>query len=131
MPDTLAPRGKFGVLAPSTNTSVQPEFDAMRPWGVTHHHSRLVIPDSKVSDDASFLGCLHGIARGGGNGFLVALLPIEVFRRSELLHRFGQRRAGIFFRACIASNANGVACLEEFDRRFAIDAKNGVFDFRV
>jgi maleate isomerase len=61
MPDTLAPRGKFGVLAPSTNTSVQPEFDAMRPWGVTHHHSRLVIPDSKVSDDASFLMMMDNI----------------------------------------------------------------------
>jgi maleate isomerase len=61
MPDTLAPRGKFGVLAPSTNTSVQPEFDAMRPWGVTHHHSRLVIPDSRVSDDASFLVMMDSI----------------------------------------------------------------------
>jgi maleate isomerase len=61
MPDTLAPRGKFGVLAPSTNTSVQPEFDAMRPWGVTHHHSRLIIPDSKVSDDASFLAMMDNI----------------------------------------------------------------------
>jgi len=61
MPDTLAPRGKFGVLAPSTNTSVQPEFDAMRPWGVTHHHSRLVIPDSKVTDDASFLVMMDNI----------------------------------------------------------------------
>ena len=61
MPDTLAPRGKFGVLAPSTNTSVQPEFDAMRPWGVTHHHSRLVIPDSRVTDDASFLAMMDNI----------------------------------------------------------------------
>jgi len=31
MPDSLGQRGKFAVLAPSTNTSVQPEFDAMRP----------------------------------------------------------------------------------------------------
>ena len=61
MTDTLAPRGKFGVLAPSTNTSVQPEFDAMRPWGVTHHHSRLVIPDSRVTDDASFLAMMDNI----------------------------------------------------------------------
>jgi maleate isomerase len=61
MPDALAPRGKFGVLAPSTNTSVQPEFDAMRPWGVTHHHSRLVIPDSKVRDDASFMAMMDNI----------------------------------------------------------------------
>ena len=61
MADSLAPRGKFGVLAPSTNTSVQPEYDAMRPWGVTHHHSRLVIPDSKVSDDASFMRMMDDI----------------------------------------------------------------------
>ena len=61
MTDSLGPRGKFGVLAPSTNTSVQPEFDAMRPWGVTNHHSRLIIPDSRVSDDASFMVMMDGI----------------------------------------------------------------------
>jgi maleate isomerase len=61
MGDSLGHRAKFGVLAPSTNTSVQPEFDAMRPWGVTHHHSRLVIPDTRVSDDASFLRMMDNI----------------------------------------------------------------------
>ena len=76
MPDTLAPRGKFGVLAPSTNTSVQPEFDAMRPWGVTHHHSRLVIPDSQVSDDASFLAMMDNI-RGALFPALAAVLTCD------------------------------------------------------
>ena len=61
MTDSLGRRAKFGVLAPSTNTSVQPEFDAMRPWGVTHHHSRLIIPDSKVTDDRSFMVMMDGI----------------------------------------------------------------------
>ncbi|MGQ0653798.1 MAG: maleate cis-trans isomerase family protein [Betaproteobacteria bacterium] len=61
MTDSLGHRGKFGVLAPSTNTSVQPEFDAMRPWGITHHHSRLIIPDSRVTDDRSFLVMMDGI----------------------------------------------------------------------
>jgi maleate isomerase len=61
MTDSLAPRGKFGVLAPSTNTAVQPEFEAMKPWGITHHHSRLVIPDSKVTDDASFMRMMDDI----------------------------------------------------------------------
>jgi maleate isomerase len=61
MTDSLGHRAKFGVLAPSTNTSVQPEFDAMKPWGVTHHHSRLIIPDSKVTDDKSFLVMMDGI----------------------------------------------------------------------
>jgi maleate isomerase len=55
MTDSLGHRAKFGVLAPSTNTSVQPEFDAMKPWGVTNHHSRLIIPDVRVTDDRSFM----------------------------------------------------------------------------
>jgi maleate isomerase len=61
MTDSLGARAKFGVLAPSTNTSVQPEFDAMRPWGVTNHHSRLIIPDTRVTDDASFLTMMQNI----------------------------------------------------------------------
>jgi maleate isomerase len=61
MTDSLAPRAKFGVLAPSTNTSVQPEYEALRPWGVTHHHSRLVIPDTRVTDDASFMAMMDNI----------------------------------------------------------------------
>lgn len=54
MVDSLGYRAKFGVIAPSTNTSVQPEFDAMRPVGVTNHFSRIMIPDNKVTSDADF-----------------------------------------------------------------------------
>ena len=61
MTDSLGHRAKFAVLAPSTNTSVQPEFDAMRPWGVTNHHSRLIIPDVRVTDDRSFLAMMDSI----------------------------------------------------------------------
>jgi maleate isomerase len=61
MTDSLGWRRKFGVLAPSTNTSVQPEFDAMRPHGVTNHFSRIVIPDNKVTDDKSFMVLMNNI----------------------------------------------------------------------
>jgi hypothetical protein len=37
MPDSSSHRMKFWVIAPSTNTSVQPEFDAMVPSGITNH----------------------------------------------------------------------------------------------
>jgi maleate isomerase len=63
MTDSLGHRAKFAVLAPSTNTSVQPEFDAMRPWGVTNHHSRLIIPDMRVTGDKSFM-VMMGHIRG-------------------------------------------------------------------
>jgi maleate isomerase len=54
MVDSLGYRMKFGVIAPSTNTSVQPEFDSMRPVGVTNHFSRITIPDDPVHSDADF-----------------------------------------------------------------------------
>lgn len=49
MVDLLGYRIKFGVIAPSTNTIVQPEFDAMSQQGVTSHFSRIYIPDSDRS----------------------------------------------------------------------------------
>ena len=43
MTDTQGFRRKFGVLGPSTNTIVQPDFDDMRPHdiGVPHRMSAL------------------------------------------------------------------------------------------
>ena len=54
MVDALGYRRKFAVVAPSTNTIVQPEFDAMAPRGVTNHFSRIHIPDDPLSSDADF-----------------------------------------------------------------------------
>jgi maleate isomerase len=61
MTDSLGWRRKFGVLAPSTNTSVQPEFDGMRPAGVTNHFSRIIIPDTRVTGDKSFMAMMDNI----------------------------------------------------------------------
>ncbi|HVO16293.1 MAG TPA: arylmalonate decarboxylase [Alphaproteobacteria bacterium] len=54
MVDSLGYRRKFGVVAPSTNTSVQPEFDAMRVPGITNHFGRIYIPDNPIGSDADF-----------------------------------------------------------------------------
>jgi maleate isomerase len=54
MPDALGWRMKFGVIAPSTNTVVQPEFDAMRPTGVTNHFGRIHIPNDPLRNDDDF-----------------------------------------------------------------------------
>ena len=54
MVDVLGWRKKFGVIAPSTNTSVQPEFDAMRPRGVTNHFARIHIPNEPIRSDDDF-----------------------------------------------------------------------------
>jgi maleate isomerase len=54
MTDSLGYRRKFAVVAPSTNTSVQPEFDAMRPRGVTNHFARVHIPNDPIRNDDDF-----------------------------------------------------------------------------
>ena len=46
MRDVLGWRCKFGVLGPSTNTIVQPDFEMMRPPGVTNHYSRIFTPNA-------------------------------------------------------------------------------------
>lgn len=57
MPDVQGWRAKFGVLGPSTNTIVQPDFDAMRPMGVTNHYSRIFTPNANaVSNESSRAG---------------------------------------------------------------------------
>ncbi len=54
MPDALGWRRKFGVIAPSTNTIVQPDFDDLRPRGVTNHYARIFIPNDPIRNDADF-----------------------------------------------------------------------------
>jgi maleate isomerase len=54
MVDSLGFRKKFAVIIPSPNTSVQPEFDAMAPPGVTNHIGRIRLPDMSVSNDNDF-----------------------------------------------------------------------------
>ena len=54
MTDVQGWRRKFGVLGPSTNTIVQPDFDAMRPFGVTNHYSRIFTPNADAVSNETF-----------------------------------------------------------------------------
>lgn len=54
MTDALGWRRKFGVLAPSTNTIVEPDFYTMRVPGVTAHFSRIHIRNQDLSSDDAF-----------------------------------------------------------------------------
>lgn len=62
MTDVLGTRAIFGVIGPSTNTVVQPEFEAMRPWGVTNHYSRIATPNAKAVSNETFLAGTKKIA---------------------------------------------------------------------
>jgi maleate isomerase len=77
MADHLGYRQKFGVLGPSTNTIVQPDFDDLRPVGVTNHYSRIAIPNDPVNDNESFLQLVENINKA-------TLEAIDVLRTCEM-----------------------------------------------
>lgn len=54
MTDALGWRRKFGVLAPSTNTIVEPDFYRMVVPGVTAHFARIWIRNQNLSSDSAF-----------------------------------------------------------------------------
>ena len=64
MRDILGWRKKFGVMGPSTNTIVQPDFDMMRPAGVTNHYSRIFTPNADAISNETFK---RGVEVIGGN----------------------------------------------------------------
>ena len=61
MADALAWRKKFGVIVPSTNTIVEPDFYRMTVPGVTAHTSRIWIRDQDLSNNDAFEALLEQI----------------------------------------------------------------------
>lgn len=62
MADAQGWRMKFGVIGPSTNTIVQPDFDAMRPAGVTNHYRGIFTPNANAVSNESFRAGAETIA---------------------------------------------------------------------
>ena len=61
MADYFGWRMKFGVVTPSTNTVLQPEFDSMRPAGVTNHVARMHISNLPAGDKQGFARMLREV----------------------------------------------------------------------
>lgn len=61
MTDVLGWRGVFGVLAPSTNTVVEPDYYRMGVPGVTAQIGRIHIRDQGITSDAAFEALLEQI----------------------------------------------------------------------
>jgi maleate isomerase len=61
VPDVLGYHAKLGVLGPSTNTIVEPDYYMMAPPGVTLHYSRIYIPDGRLNSDDEFVRLMEQI----------------------------------------------------------------------
>lgn len=62
MVDVLGYRACLGVIAPSTNTIVQPDMERMRPAGVTNHFARIYVEDPVALSNEDFLAGTTAIA---------------------------------------------------------------------
>ncbi|WP_310532237.1 arylmalonate decarboxylase [Novosphingobium sp.] len=62
MGDVLGWRRMLGVIAPSTNTVVQPDMERMRPEGVTNHFSRIFVEDPVALNNDDFIAGTTAIA---------------------------------------------------------------------
>ena len=80
---------------------------------------------------AGLLRGLHRVARHGDHGLGVALLPVGILCRLQLLIGFRDRGGGVFSGIRIVGDAHRIARLEEFDRRLAVDPENHVLNLCV
>jgi maleate isomerase len=116
MPDALGYRAKFGVLVPSTNTIVEPDFHAMTPAGVTCATGRIFIENPTMDDDAGFEALMEQIRASIGRAvrelmtsepdYLVMGMSSETFWGGRKGNEEFQRRIAELSGLRIATGAN-------------------------
>jgi maleate isomerase len=55
MTDTTGYRANIGIIVPSSNTTVQPECEALRPYGVTNHTGRVTVKSASIAGPQAYL----------------------------------------------------------------------------
>ena len=136
MRDYLAWRMAFGVTTPSTNTVVQPEYDNMRPPGVTNHLGRMVIPDMTIKTnedfdesirliDAALEAAVDSVIDCKPNAFILGISALSVWGGNaewgEELKRRIRKVAGFDIPVAIATDAVFEALkLHGIKRRIAV-----------
>jgi maleate isomerase len=109
--DILGWRKKFGVLGPSTNTTVQPDFDDLRVPGVTNHYSRIITPNSRAISNETFMAGTMKISEG----VLDAVRGVMTCEPNYLVMGMS---AITFY--------NGIKGADEFQKKVEDEAKVGV-----
>ncbi|MDJ0750607.1 MAG: hypothetical protein QNJ11_14065 [Woeseiaceae bacterium] len=122
MTDALGWRAKFGVLGPSTNTIVQPEFDDLRVPGVTNHYSRIVIQNANAISNETFMAgtleinehvmeAVHGVLTCAPDYLVMGMSAVTFYGGAEGARQWQQRvvdEAGVGI--SIGSESIAAAC---------------------
>jgi maleate isomerase len=59
-------RKRIGIVVPSTNTTVQPECDPLRPRGITNHTARVTIKERPLNTEQAFFEHMQAMREGIG-----------------------------------------------------------------
>lgn len=100
--DSLGSRMKFGVLGPSTNTIVQPDFDDLRPRNVTNHYSRIMVPNRRAVSNETFMegaweisnntiDAVRGVLTCEPNYLVMGMSAVTFFGGSEGARKWRER----------------------------------------
>lgn len=109
MVDCLGWRNIIGIVMPSTNTSVQPECEALRPRGVTNQIARISIPERKITSEDAFAEHIEAMRSGIGPAIdqvmtcgpqhLIMGVALEAFwggpKQADALRKRLEDRAGV------------------------------------
>jgi maleate isomerase len=109
MPDTLGYRKRIGIVVPSTNTTVQPECEPLRPPGVTNHIARSTIKERPLNTEQAFTEHMQMMREGTGAAIeqimtcgpdhLIMGIALETFwggvAQADALQRELAQRAGV------------------------------------
>ena len=132
MPDTLGFRKRIGIVVPSTNTTVQPECESLRPRGVTNHTGRSTIKERPLNTEQAFFEHMADMREGiataidqimtAGVDHLIIGIALETFwggvTAAEKLQSELARRAGV---GISMGSIAAVAALHAFGaRRIAV-----------
>jgi len=132
MPDTLGYRKRIGIVVPSTNTTVQPECDMLRPPGVTNHIARSTIKERPLDSEQAFFEHMRDMRDGigaaidqivtAGVDHLIIGIALETFwggvPAADSLHDELARRASV---GVTLGSIASVGALNEFAaRRIAV-----------
>jgi maleate isomerase len=128
VPDTLGYRKRIGLVVPSTNTTVQPETDALKVPGVTCHTGRVTIKERPLNTEAAFNEHMQMMRDGIGTAIdqimtagldhLVMGIALETFwggmAAADNLQADLSRRAGV---GVTMGSTAMVAALKKFGAR--------------
>lgn len=109
MVDCLGWRNIIGIVMPSTNTSVQPECEALRLRGVTNQIARISIPERKITSEDAFAEHIEAMRSGIGPAIdqvmtcgpqhLIMGVALEAFwggpKQADALRKGLEDRAGV------------------------------------